>query len=220
MTRDDLRAALIALALLGHGVYALPLPDAISDEALASEAGQRDLALWHDALASVGVQVDRDALGAFAQDASRATSRLHRAMKVPFRPLFDLVGVNQAWALFASATTAPDRLVVEIERPGSPGWEKVLRRLDPCCTWLEPVIEYRRVRGVWDGQSGRMRPGYKGLARWLADRAFEAFPDATAVRVRLERAHEVYPWEPPDDRVESVHERTFVRPPPAPSGPR
>lgn len=207
-----LRAALIGLALLGHGVYALPLPDRITADQIARPQAQRDLATWRDLLGSVGIHVDSEELGRFAMDTSSALASVHDALKAPFKPMFRLVGANQSWALFAAATTEPERLVVEIRRAGSPEWVPVLRRLDPCCTWREEQLEYRRVRGVWDGQEGGgNRPGYKGLTKWIAARAFADFPDAERVRVRMEVGRSVYPWEEPDPTVTSAHVRVHRR---------
>jgi hypothetical protein len=127
------------------------------------------------------------------------------------KPVFDVLGTNQAWALFASATTKPERLVIQIQREGSLEWHVVTRRLDPCCTWKEDALRYRRIRGVWDGQRDRMRAAYKGMTKWVAREAFEDFPDATRVRVHLEQRISTYPWEPDDLTVEINHDRVHRR---------
>ncbi|MEQ1507339.1 MAG: hypothetical protein ABMB14_34240 [Myxococcota bacterium] len=214
MTRPpwaDLRAAALLVALIGHGIYALPIPNAVKAEDLEKDWRQRELGVWRDGLARVGVELTDDELGAWLVSTTTGLHDLHRWLKTPFAPLFDLVGANQAWALFASATTAPDRLVVEIERPdpttGEPGWVPILRRLDPCCTWREDELEYRRIRGVWDGQQDEMRAGYKGLTKWIARQAFADYPDASRVRVQLERGRSTYPWEPPDPTTTIEHQR-------------
>lgn len=205
------RAALIGLALLAHGIYALPLPKKVTSKDIEDEAHQRDLELWLGWFGAVGLPVTHDGLEVFVVDATAALQALHDGLKKPFRPMFDLLGANQAWALFASATTKPERLVVEIQRRGSAQWEPILRRLDPCCPWKEPVLEYRRIRGIWDGQGEKMRPGYKGLTKWIARRAFEEYPDAVRVRVHLERGISTYPWEPDDPTTETKLQRVHRR---------
>jgi hypothetical protein len=208
----QVRAVVIAIVLVGHGIYALPLPAPVTSKQLATTDAERDLAVWRHGLAVVGIEVEDDQLRRFAIQGSAGLSRLHKVLKAPFKPAFDLVGANQAWALFASATTRPERLVVEIQRGSSTTWEPILRRLDPCCTWRESALEYRRIRGVWDGQDDdEQRPGYKGLTRWIARRAFEDYPDAQRVRVRLEQAISRYPWEEPDPTLKSLHERVHRR---------
>lgn len=209
--RSHLRAALIGLALLGHGIYALPLPRRITAAQMQEADRQRDLDVSTGWMDTLGIPLDREDLSRIAIEGSTALSRLHGALKAPWAPMFEVVGVDQAWALFASATTHPDRIVVSIQTEGSTEWTPVLRRLDPCCTWLEPELEYRRIRGVWDGQNERMRPAYRGLTKWISRRAFEEFPDAVKVRVHLERGRSVYPWEPLDPEttieLDRVHRR-------------
>src|SRR5688572_23617074 len=109
---SHLRAALIGLALLGHGIYALPLPRRITHEDMAKPDHQRDLDLWSGWMEQLRIPLERDDLQRIAVEGSTALAGLHQSLKTPFAPLFKLVGVNQAWALFASATTHPDRLVV------------------------------------------------------------------------------------------------------------
>ena len=213
---SHVRAALIGLALLGHGIYALPLPRKITDEDMKKPDHQRDLDLWTGWMEQLRVPLDREDLARITVEGSTALAKLHDTLKKPWAPLFGLVGVNQAWALFASATTHPDRLVVSIQEEGSTEWRPILRRLDPCCTWHEGQLEYRRIRGVWDGQNDKMRPGYKGLTKWIARRAFDQYPEAKRVRVHLERGVSVYPWEELDPsttvELERVHRRDQIEP--------
>jgi hypothetical protein len=205
----QIRAVLIAVALLAHGIYALPIPEPVSNTDVKNEVRQRDIAVWREWMASVGLEVSLEQFERTLIDTTQALSKLHRTLKKPFKPAFDLVGANQAWALFASASTSPDRLVIEIDR--GEGWEPILRRLDPCCPWREPQLQYRRLRGVWDGQTKSMRAGYKGLTKWLAHKVFEEYPDAQRMRVYLERGVSVYPWQEPDPTLKIMHERVHRR---------
>jgi hypothetical protein len=206
-----LRAALLFLALLGNAIYALPLPSAVSRTEVEKEGFQSDIDLWEGWLGAAGIPVTHDDLEAFVVSATARLGSLHKTLKKPFAPLFRLVGANQAWALFASATTKPDRLVVEIERAPGSGWVPIERRLDPCCTWRDAQLRYRRIRGVWDGQQDAMRPGYKGLTKWIAREALLDHPDALRVRVWLEQTESVYPWETPEDGFRVRHERVHRR---------
>ena len=83
--------------------------------------------------------------------------------------------------------------------------------MDPCCTWHESQLEYRRIRGVWDGQGKRPRPAYKGLTKWIAEQVFSEMPDAEQVRVRLIRQRSTYPWEEADPKREPILERRHNR---------
>lgn len=208
---SHVRAALLLFALLGNVIYALPLPTAVSRSEVKKEGRQSDIVQWERWLGAAGIAVTHAGLEDFVVDATGALGGIHKTLKKPFKPLFDLVGANQAWALFASATVKPDRLVIQIEREPGTGWVTIERRLDPCCTWRDDQLRYRRIRGVWDGQPDAMRPGYKGLTKWLARAAFLDHPDARRMRVVLEQTVSTYPWEPPDDTVVFRHERIHRR---------
>lgn len=205
----NIRAIVLAIVLLGHGIYALPIPEPISTTDVKNPQRQRDIEVWRGLLRSLGLDIPLERVEGALVSTTKGLSKIHRTLKAPFKPAFELVGANQSWALFASASTTPDRLVVQIDRGN--GWETVMRRLDPCCSWREDQLEYRRLRGVWDGQQRSMRAGYKGLTKWIARQAMRDAPDAQKVRVYLERSVSVYPWEPPDDSKDIVHERTHRR---------
>lgn len=205
----EIRAALLAVVLFAHGIYALPIPPAVSEKDVKNELRQRDIEVWRSWMAAVGLHVSLERFERALIGSTQGLAKAHRTLKSPFKPAFELVGANQSWALFASASTAPDRLVIEIDR--GEGWEPILRRLDPCCSWREPQLEYRRLRGVWDGQKGGMRAGYKGLTKWIAREVFEEFPDAQRMRVYMERGVSVYPWEEPDPTREVKFERVHRR---------
>ncbi len=213
MTRlDHLRGALIAVVLVANGIYALPIPPPISAKEIEDHA--EDLDIWVRILGTFGLTIARDELGQEVREVTATMDKGHKLLKTPFKPVFDLVGANQAWALFASASTRPDRLEVQVQRRGSEEWQTLLRRLDPCCTWHEGQLEYRRVRGVWDGQGDKMRPGYKGLSKWIAAQVFAELPDAEVVRVRMLRGRSTYPWEPEDPTetpaLQRVHRRSEI----------
>jgi hypothetical protein len=216
--REHLRAAVIGIVLLGHAIYALPLPEKVTPGELRRIAGG-DLAQWRTVLAALGVQWTQQELVEKVVSLTQVTGQVHRTLKTPFRPLFRLVGANQAWALFAGATTEPERLVVDVQHRGEREWTTLLRRMDPCCTWMEDQIRYRRLRGVWDSQNSGMRPAYLGLTEWLATQAFTQFPRVERVRVRIERGRSTYPWEPVDHEIRYVHERVHSRQELRPSAP-
>jgi hypothetical protein len=203
------RAALIAAALLAHCVHALPLPPELTAADVQEEWRQHDIRMWQGWLGSMGISVTEEQLEDLLLRSTQWSDKVDDTLEAPFDPVFDLLAIDQAWALFASATTRPDRLVVEVQRGET--WEVVFRRLDPCCTWRDPVLRYRRIRGIWDGQKQSPRPAYRRLSRWIAEEAFGDFPDVDSVRVSLERTHTVYPWEEPDPNVEVRLQRSHRR---------
>ncbi|HHO52668.1 MAG TPA: hypothetical protein ENK18_17800 [Deltaproteobacteria bacterium] len=208
---DQLRGAAIAVALVAHGIYALPLPTAINEKAVKEPWRQRDLELWQEALQSVGIEIEKRTLERWLIESTGSAHDLHQRLKKPFRPVFRLTATNQAWALFASATTRPERFVIEIRPRGQITWEPIHRRLDPCCRWREDLIRYRRIRGIYDGQADRLRPAYRNLTPWLAGLALRDHPDADAVQIYVEQSRSTYPWEPDDPAVEIRNRRIHLR---------
>jgi hypothetical protein len=204
------RAAFIGLVLLAHGIYALPLPSALTPADLREDWRQADIEMWRGWLAKAGIDVTREGIEQGMLGVTSVSGTVQSTLEAPFDPVFDALAIDQSWALFASTSTRPDRLVVSV-RQGE-DWEPVFRRLDPCCTWRDGQLRYRRIRGIWDGQKDRMRPAYRNLTRWIADQAFRDFPDATEVRVELERSHVTFPWDAPDPAIEIRHVRTHPRP--------
>ncbi len=205
-----LRAALIGIALLGSVIHALPLPPALSKADVQEAWRQADIAMWQRWLGSMGIETTKEQLEDWLLRSTQWSDKVDEKLEAPFAPVFDFLAIDQAWALFASATTRPDRLVVEVQRGEQ--WEVLFRRLDPCCTWRDPVLRYRRIRGIWDGQKQKPRPAYRRLTEWIARETFVEFPDATAARIGLERTHTVFPWEEPDPDVEVRLLRTHRRP--------
>ncbi|MEM6929049.1 MAG: hypothetical protein AAF602_19075, partial [Myxococcota bacterium] len=115
MTRwDHLRAAVIALALVAHGIYALPLPRAITPRGVKEEWRQRDIALWQGWMANFGLEVSTERFEEQLIFWTGLSGGLHKTLKAPFKPLFKITASNQAWALFAAATTKPETLVVDV----------------------------------------------------------------------------------------------------------
>jgi hypothetical protein len=207
-----LRAILLGIVLLAHTVRAIPFPIALTEKELKEEWRQNDIEMWRGWLANAGIDLSHEWIEQWLMKWTGVSGKVRKTLRAPFDPLFDTLAIDQAWALFASATTRPDRLVIEARRDGQ--WTVLFRRLDPCCTWRDPQLRYRRIRGIWDGQKDSARPAYRGFSQWVADRVFEEFPEVDAVRVELEKTHSVYPWVEPDPSVEVRLQRTHRRMPP------
>jgi hypothetical protein len=206
------RAGLIAIVLLANVVRAIPFPVAMTEAELHEEWRQDDIEMWRGWLGKAGIDVTHETIEQGLMSWTALSGKVRKTLRAPFDPLFDTLALDQAWALFASATTKPDRLVVEARRDGQ--WTVLFRRLDPCCTWRDDQLRYRRIRGIWDGQKDHTRPAYRFFSEWVADEVFREYPDADAVRVELERTHSVYPWIEPDPSVEVRLQRIHRRPPP------
>lgn len=204
---DHLRGIFLVVMLVAHGIYALPIPKKITWSDMKKPFRARQVERWQGRLERVGIEMDTIEIQTQIVHLTSDLSAFHDTLKDPFRPMFRLTQTNQAWALFAGASTSPGRLVIEIRREGDDEdtWTPIERRLDPCCTWREDQLRYRRLRGIWDGLKKVARPAYRHLVTWIARHALEDFPDAVAVRVRLEHKRTVYPWNPPRPELETNH---------------
>lgn len=184
------RAALLGVVVLVHGLTALPLPRTVSADRAASAPAQEEIGLWLAVLASIGLHPSAEQLLGLVNQAAKATSSVRRALVAPAKPLMRFTQTGQAWALFAYPDRFPQRLVVE-GRAGEGAWETLYRGLDPAHQVVGPEVRFRRVRGVYDTVTGRDKPGktYERFVDFVADRAFAARPDLDQVRVLMVQFH-------------------------------
>jgi hypothetical protein len=189
------RGALIALVIALSIVEGCPLPRA-HPAVLAHPANQRELARWSKILASIGYERTPDALGREAYDVSDRLARVHRVVTTPIRPVFDLANLSQRWSLFPVADPAPYRMHVDADCGA--GFEPLFIALDDEHDYDAAVLEYRRIRGIWNPGTSGTRPGYDAFTTWLARRIFADRPECSAVRVRFEQFFITLPSEPED----------------------
>jgi hypothetical protein len=208
------RGAAIAVALVVHGIYAMPAPTRVTRADLDSAEGKEELGRWFALVQGLGLPLTRAEFEDVTMSWSKAGAELHTATRKPFRPFLKFTGTGQAWALFASPDTHPHRLEVYVRREGA--WQVVYRRNTADHSWMDATFRYRRVRGVYDGSTGRSGPPYWNFTRWVAKRAMLEWPDVDQVRVQMVRTHTVLPWEPPDPaetvRLQHTHKRTAILP--------
>lgn len=212
--RDWLRAGVISVALLGHGIYAIPNPANIDRQDLRSPEGAEEMERWRGLLGGVGIEVTSEGLEDFTLWWTGHANRLHRQVKAPFRPAFRLTRSNQAWALFASPDTHPHRLEVYVRIDGA--WRTAFRRNDPNYDFLDRALRFRRVRGIYDGSSQKPGVPYWNFSRWVSREVLTRWPKGDRVRVQMVRTHTKLPWEEPDPvseaRVRREHTRTALFP--------
>ena len=204
------RALAIAAVLAVHGLKAAPLPRPMNEASFSRPEVREELQRWMGLVEALGIPLDRSQVKSLVKSIGGPVGRARwRAMK-PFRGIFDLTGTGQGWALFATADSHPQRLEVWI----GVGDEEVLvsRRADPAYPHLARELAFRRVRGVYDSVKGKPKGTYRRFTRWVAERTFEAYPEAEWVRVQQVRTHTVLPWEKEDGqevvRYALTHERS------------
>lgn len=206
----SVRAALIAAALVANGLMALPLPKSVKRSNFDLPVAREELAAIRGHLGRLGVELTHeelaDAFVAWGRPLAEARGWLTEPLKHPFR----ILGMGQSWGLFTYPDTWPHRLVVEA-RPKGGVYERLYAGLDPEHDWRRDVFVYRRVRGVYDGNTNKPGASWNNFARWTADRVFEEFRGYDEVRVFFERFHTVPPGGEPDPEVVVRHSRTFFR---------
>lgn len=199
-----LRAIVIAIAIVANAIYALPMVKMAPEDLDNPEWRRRQVDHWFTAIDKLwpgeGLPATRDEAAALFRSVMWSERETVRMLRRPFKTIFDRLHMNQQWGLFAVVTEAPDRFVIEVRR--NKEWEPLYRRLDPCCTWHDDQLKYRRVRGVWDGVKEKEEPKgtYKRLSTWIARMIFVEQPDVDRVRIVLEKSYETLPWK--EERLE------------------
>lgn len=187
-----LRSALIALVILSQAAAAIPNPPELKDSALTDPSAIAELDAWVDGFARVGIERDRAQVHELAQWWTLKLRNTRKALVWPYKPLLQLTGTGQGWGLFAFPDTQPHRIEVAVDR----GFEFEDVYVDQTdADFLASTFVYRRVRAVYN-PGNKPPPAYGPFSDWLADRAFEAHPDAKRVRVGFRRSRLLVPGEP------------------------
>ena len=204
--RAKVRAALLAVVIAVHGLYAAPIPHIVTADDLRNPVSREEVATWARRLTALGYTIDTDTLGERVIAISGHIGGAHRALKQPFRRWMRSTGTGQAWALFANPDTHPGRFSIRVTR-ASGLTEDLYLQLDPDLDWWRTRLSYRRLRGCWDAGGFRSRPRsiYRRFANWIAGRIFAEDPDVIQVEIRTLRTHTTLPHEPPDDDIEVRH---------------
>ena len=178
------RALLVLAHLLAILAVAVPAPaGGMRRTAWKAPTVQAELPAWATRFRSAGVEVSdaefEDRLWRFA---SRYMD-VRGGLLDPLRPYYRYAGTSQSWRMFVAPHRHPSRLEVAVKQGAD--WEVVYLQARPGADWMQPVLEHDRTRSVLFRYAWKsFRGSYKKLARWLAVRAFQDFPDATEVRVR------------------------------------
>lgn len=209
MPSPKVRAALLAIVIAVHGVAAAPLPSGVSASQFKNPIAQDEMRGWSRILSRIGIERSPEQLAEQALALGKQTSELRKTLLKPFGPLLRVTGTGQGWGLFTYPNSYPHRMEIQVREKGT--WRVIFRALDPEHAWLEPTLTYRRVRGVYDDNVLNPRSSYNNFVRWVAGRAFEDFPDADAVRVRMIRSHVTLPGKPDDPETTVRLVRTVER---------
>jgi hypothetical protein len=205
------RAAAILGAMLASALLAVPLPRHVKRSRLETPLATEELGRWSGLLGSVGVDLSVDDLRTLVWTVGEQGGGVRRTVRAPIAPLADALGVGQSWGLFTYPDTFPHRLVVETRDGGGAPWERRYEGMSATHTWRREQFVYRRLRGIYDGQTTSVSPTWDAFARWTARAAFADFPGATHTRVMFLRSHTRAPGEPPDPERALRHIRVVAR---------
>lgn len=206
------RALLIAVVLFVHGLATLPLPHSMRRASFDEPVAQEEIAAQAQLLGRVGVHVSTEELVDLLFRSGTAWVSVYTAVLKPLEPAFRITGTGQSWGLFTYPDTFPHQLIVEVRSGKSAPWTTWFAGLDPDHRWMRDVLAYRRVRGVYDGQTTKPGASWNNLTKWLARRAFTEDATVQTVRVSFRRFHTVKPNETPDTSVDALrHARTWAR---------
>jgi hypothetical protein len=184
--RDWARAFAITLVLVLQLLDAVPLPE-LREHHLANPVAQQELRRWSAVLTDAGVAVTPKELAEVGLQLGSVATTFREAVLKPWYPFRRLTGTGQSWGLFAYPEPATGRLVVEGTGPS--GTTEFYRAPGGNNDSLEHILEYRRVRGVYDDASDRPKPRkvYRRFGEWMAVRLMTENPELTVVQTRLDR---------------------------------
>ena len=122
------------------------------------------------------------------RDVSTRLQDLQTTLLVPFRPIKDLFDVSQRWSVFSTTGGVRYRMCVEARAHAEPTWTLLYRAQDSEYAFLGDMLEYRRVRNVYNpSRSIGAKSTYPAFVSWLAREIFEREPRFEEVRVGMER---------------------------------
>ncbi|MDP2315591.1 MAG: hypothetical protein Q8P41_22015 [Pseudomonadota bacterium] len=217
LPRDHVRAALIAVVLLVSGIAASPMPKSVRRAHFETPIAIEEVDRWVGILGGVGVTVTRKELADRTYTVGKFFADLRGTLLGPFKGWFRVTGTGQGWGLFTYPDSYPHQLVIEVRAAGSApgsedGWRPIYAALDPDAAWHRDQLAYRRVRGVYDGNTRKPGPSYDNFVAWASRQAFADLPDAAEVRIGFIRTHSTMPGVQPDPERLPKFQRVVARP--------
>ncbi len=189
---------MLALVIAVNGWVAIPIGPRVTEKDLARGDVKEQVDEWMGMLSKVGVT--RPQFETFVLKGSGFFVDLDNTVSKPIHPFNQLLRTGQNWALFTGADRTPLRFALR-------GYTEdgtivpLFRRLDPDATFMSDILNFRRVRGLYDLDRDEIPRRYKIFSRWVATRAFQAHPELVAVEVLQEEQRTPLPGQKPDMTV-------------------
>lgn len=141
-------------------------------------------ALWAQRLRSFGWAISDQGLEDQLWGASQRYLRVRSYVVAPFEPYGQVV--PQFWGMFKAPSLTTTTIRIEVESGERPAFATVYESRSPEHTFLASTLDHNRMRKQI-GRVGTDEVLFKAMSRWLAGRAFDAYPDAKRVRVSVLR---------------------------------
>ena len=205
------RTALITGVLLLQVLDTVPLPR-VTEEDLRWPVAQAELARWTAVGNRLGLDLTETETAELALSLGAGASRARKAVLGPTWPFRRITGTGQAWGLFAYPDPLAGRLVISGRADDEP-FVELYRAPGEGEPWLVDLVEYRRIRGIYDDNGDRPRPGgtYRAFTRWLARRILQRHPELDEVELRLDLVEIHLPGAAPEPSEQRRHVRVERR---------
>lgn len=190
-----IRAVFITLIVGVCFIQASPAPGkVVKKKAMSDPIALEELERWVDVFAWFGIERTPEEIADLTVTLSDEWRSWKRTLTKPMDPFTRMTATQQGWGLFTYPDTHPYILEVQI-RGDEKKFKSVYVSLDPDLDFQYSVITFRRFRAMYS--PGRRVPvTYQGMNKWLAKKAFDAYPEADRVRIRFKRIHTILPGEP------------------------
>jgi hypothetical protein len=185
----QLRALVLTLVVLSQCLCALPAAP-LRPALLARPEGQRLVGWAMALLAPLGAASDRGQVERRLIDWSERAISARDTLLAPLALVSGAgargAALNQHWGLFQSAGELAFRMRVEA-RTQDGSWALIYRVDAEDPLGLSDLLEYRRLRGMYNPAATGPHRQYPGFARWLARRILASHLEYDALRVSMER---------------------------------
>jgi hypothetical protein len=174
---------LLTLVLCSQCISALP-SRTLNAERLSRPEGQRAVQAIGELLRPLGAP-DRTTIEDALIKSSERVAAARAALLSPLSTIFQSVAMHQQWRLFLSAHKQVFRLRIDT-RAVDRDWTLVYRANQEDTLGLAPLLDYRRLRGIYNPTMQRVHREYPGFSQFIARRILHQHPELAAVRVSLE----------------------------------
>jgi transposase len=181
----DLRAVAVLFHVVAVVVLSIPVPPPTLRGEKEDARTKELLAPWGDAAEAVGIP--RETLYAAIAGFTKVEAAALGAARTPLAPYARLVGAQQGWLMFGSVDTEAARIELHV-RTGNAPWTPLFVPRSREAAWRRSFLEQERMRTlVYNFGAKRSRSKWEPFVTWLAREVREDRPDATALRVRMQR---------------------------------